>query len=246
MTTYYDALNSFFNSLGAERTASSAQLVYLHLLQLNNRSGNGGSVQVTDRELSRLTQLTRPTITRAKQILKNRGLIDFKSDAKNPRAGTCYELKIFTRRVSQSVSQSLSQSLSQTVSQSDGVPIIRVREDLKTLDKADMRTARARTDCVDTESALVKTWRDNNGAPVTAELLSYFAVLVDKYGVERTDELIKSAANHYGGQYSMTPAFLRKHVEISEGGMTRGKSNVVSIRQRYQSPDTRFDSEFGL
>ena len=242
MTTYYDALNSFFNSLGAERTASSAQLVYLHLLQLNNRSGNGGSVQVTDRELSELTQLTRPTITRAKQILKNRGLIDFKSDAKNPRVGTRYELKIFTRRVS----QSLSQSLSQSVSQSDGVPIIRVREDLKTLDTSDMRSARARTDSVDTESALVKTWRDNNGAPVTAELLSYFAVLVDKYGVERTDELIKSAANHYGGQYSMTPAFLRKHVEISEGGTSRDKSRVVPIRQGYRAPDTRFDSEFGL
>ena len=55
MTTYYDALNSFFKSLGSERLASSAQLIYVHLLHLNNRSGNRGVVQVTDRELNELT-----------------------------------------------------------------------------------------------------------------------------------------------------------------------------------------------
>lgn len=127
-----------------------------------------------------------------------------------------------------------------------GLSIARTREDTdkdlrhdKTVD-----VARARTDTVDADGELVKTWRDNNGAPVTAELLSYLAVLVNKYGAARTDEIIRSASDNYGGQFSMTPAFLKKHVEILEGGRKRGK--VVQLPSEYKKPDTRFDSEFGL
>lgn len=131
--------------------------------------------------------------------------------------------------------------------QPSGLSIARVRKDTdlrQDKDKITSDVARARTDSVDVESRLVTTWRDNNGAPVTAELLSYLSVLVARYGVDRTDEIIRSASDNYGGQFSMTPAFLRKHVQILEGGSKRGK--VVDIHQPFKQPDTRRDSEFGL
>lgn len=44
MEIYYDGLNDFHKLNEQERLASSAQLVYLHLLHMNNRSGNRGYV----------------------------------------------------------------------------------------------------------------------------------------------------------------------------------------------------------
>ena len=84
MDSYYDSLNDFFELNEREHLASSAQLVYLHLLHLNDRSGNGGVVQVSDRQLETMTGLAKQSVTRAKQILKNRGLIDFKTQKGKP------------------------------------------------------------------------------------------------------------------------------------------------------------------
>ena len=85
MTTYYDALNDFYKLNEQEPLAPAAQLVYLHLLHRNNRLGNRGLVQVSDRALETMTGLAKQSVTRAKQSLKNRGLIDFKTDKTNPR-----------------------------------------------------------------------------------------------------------------------------------------------------------------
>ena len=79
MATYYDALNDFYRLNEQERLVSSAQLVYLHLLHINNCHGNSGYIQVSDRELEYRTKLNKNTITTAKRILKNRNFIDFKN-----------------------------------------------------------------------------------------------------------------------------------------------------------------------
>ena len=218
--TYYDALNDFFKSLGSERLASSAQLVYLHLLQLNNRSGNGGVVHVSDRELNELTQLSRPTVTKAKQILKNRGLIDFKTEAKNPHAGTVYILHKF------------SQSVSQSVSQSAGVSNIHVREDVKTLDVSSSVSQSGACACAfnwndETESHLTDLWLKNKGAGVTFELLSYLKFIVEKHGVDFADGLIREMAGALRND-RMTLNYLRGAYNFKLKG---GDTNVRVARQ---------------
>lgn len=90
--TYYDRLNEAFAFYELNSLQSSAQLVHLHLLHLNNRFGNIGQFYISDNRLSLLTGLSQDTITKAKRILKNVGLIDFESDKKKPRKGTLYIL----------------------------------------------------------------------------------------------------------------------------------------------------------
>ena len=93
MTTYYDALNDFYKLNEQEPLAPSAQLLYLHLLHRNNRLGNRGYVQVSDRMLELTTRISKQSVTRAKQSLKNRGLVDFKSEHGKP---TTFTLNFFT------------------------------------------------------------------------------------------------------------------------------------------------------
>ena len=95
MPTYYDALNDFHRRNATQPLHSAAQLLYLHLLHMNNCLGNRGQVKATDRQLEELLRVTRPTITQAKRQLKNAGLIDFDSP-KSPRTGTLYQLPFFT------------------------------------------------------------------------------------------------------------------------------------------------------
>ena len=94
MKTYYDGLNDFHKLNEQERLASSAQLVYLHLLHLNNRSGNRGYVQVSDRELETMTSLAKQSVTRAKQTIKNRGLVSFNTEHGK---STTFTLNFFTQ-----------------------------------------------------------------------------------------------------------------------------------------------------
>lgn len=88
--TYYDRLNEFFIDNEIDPLPPSAQLVYLHLLHVNNRLRNPDLLYLTDSRLAFMTGLSRPAVTDAKRVLKNRGLINFKTDKSNPRAGTRY------------------------------------------------------------------------------------------------------------------------------------------------------------
>ena len=134
MATYYDALNDFYKSNEQERLVSSAQLVYLHLLQLNNRFGNSGRIQVSDRTLEYLTSLNKNTITDAKRTLKNLGLIDFKTEKQKPRQGTTYTLPRFIlgQKLGQKPIQTLGQSVGQTLGQTlSNTPILSIAKDLE-------------------------------------------------------------------------------------------------------------------
>lgn len=133
MASYYDSLNDFFDLNEREHFASSAQLVYLHLLHLNNRSGNGGSVQVSDRQLETMTSLAKQSITRAKQILKNRGLIDFKTQKGKP---TTITLPLTVGHpVGQSVGHLVGHLVGHPVGQSETKASSLVRETRETREK---------------------------------------------------------------------------------------------------------------
>ena len=92
MKTYYDRLNETFGFFESNILPSSAQLVMLWLLHFNNRFGNTGQFYLSDNRLSLLTNLSKGTITNTKRVLKNLGLIDFKSNKDSPRQGTLYIL----------------------------------------------------------------------------------------------------------------------------------------------------------
>ena len=88
--TYYDKLDAFFNGLKDSPMNAAAQLIYLHLLHRIDQKRC--EIEVTDRELMELTGLPKQVVTDAKRRLKSKGLIDFKTDRANPRAGTIYRL----------------------------------------------------------------------------------------------------------------------------------------------------------
>ena len=221
MKTYYDALNEFFRRNEAEPLASSAQLVYLHLLQLNNSTGRSGQVTVSDRKLMTLTQLSRPTITAAKRTLKNVELIDFDGGKHGQRTGTRYTLCIF-------LASDLASDLASRENSN-----IRVREEKESLEGSsfDSSITRARApvnwNC-EIESRLTELWVKNRGAPVSFELLSYFKSLVDKHGLTFVEDVIREAAFGYGGDYNMSGKYLRGCVERKLKG---GDADVRVARQ---------------
>ena len=110
MATYYDGLNDFHKLIAAKRPTSSAQLLGLHLLHLNNLSGNSGSVKVADRELVVRTRLSKQTITEAKRYLKNIGWLDFTIDKDKV---TTYTLTLFSDKVGREVGREVGQQLGQ-------------------------------------------------------------------------------------------------------------------------------------
>ena len=92
MDTYYDRLNAFYRANRQSPLSAHEQLVMLHLLQLNNEHGNCGQFYLSDVLLAERTQVPKSEITPIKRNLKNAGLIDFRTNPHNPRAGTLYTL----------------------------------------------------------------------------------------------------------------------------------------------------------
>ena len=242
MTTYYDALNNFFKSLGSERLASSAQLIYVHLLHLNNRSGNRGVVQVTDRELNELTQLSRPTVTKAKQILKNRGLIDFKTDNRNPHAGTVYNLQIF------------SQSVSQSVSQSGDVPNIRVREDLKDFKTEDLLSTSAATRaCAPVNydiDRLVERWEQSEAfGKIDMLIVAKLTALLESYTCDEIlaamDKAILGNGNKRGINYNYFEAILKggdRNVRVDRHSRRTRTDAVSADKGRFDDDEPDYNA----
>ena len=74
--TYYDRLNIFFAWLEGHKLTASAQLVYLHLLHIDNKSGRTGVIEVSNSKLLDLTNLTKATIIKAKAELQERELVN--------------------------------------------------------------------------------------------------------------------------------------------------------------------------
>lgn len=247
MATYYDALNDFYKSNEQERLVSSAQLVYLHLLHINNCHGNSGYIQVSDRELEYRTKLNKNTITTAKRILKNRGLIDFKTNAKKPHEGTTYVLTFFMigQTLGQSSIQTLGQSVGQTLGQTlSNSFLTSTQEDLR-LKKEDKEKStitanacagvRVNRDFENEEiGEIVDYWEQSRFGRLDFELISKLETYVKRYGFSEVKAAMDSAKESNGSPYGVSFAYFATVLEnrqkpklkvISKGGEKHGTTS---------------------
>lgn len=77
--TYYDRLNAFYKFIASNKLKPSSQLLYLHLIQINNELRNVNAFFISDRALSERTGLSLASVNESKAVLKNFALIDFKT-----------------------------------------------------------------------------------------------------------------------------------------------------------------------
>lgn len=238
--TYYDALNDFFKRNGIQPLTSSAQLVYLHLLQLNNRHGRSGQVTVSDRELMKLTQFTTHTITAAKRTLKSLGLIDFDGGKRGERRGTIYTLPIFC-------GGDCGSDCGGDCGSGENSNI-RVREEIKTEDIQSINRSACACENFwndEVESHLSELWLKNKGVTITFELLSQLKFIVEKHGVDFADRLIREMAGALKND-RMTLNYLRGAYNFKlKGGdnnAQRKRAKVVAIgEQSYAIPECTGD-----
>ena len=250
MATYYDGLNDFYKLNELNPLQSSAQLVYLHLLHLNNRLGNSGTVQVSDRELGLRTSLSKQTITEAKRTLKNRGLIDFKTDRDKPHKGTTYTLTFFAT-VGQTVGQRLGQTVGQTVGQPALVSYTLAREDprletdcsvgqsARTRDtkKEEVTLSNRDTQASETEpiDELVDYWeRTLRGGRMTAEHQSeLFIYLKDpEKGFAWVKEAMKEASDANSNPHGLSFKLLRGVMEKKAKPKNQTRQPVLKGSER--------------
>ena len=76
--TLIDRFNFFFHLLQSKKISPSVQIVYLHYLHFWNLSRREISFYCSDRDVAKSTGLSLHSITTAKQVLKNFGLLDWK------------------------------------------------------------------------------------------------------------------------------------------------------------------------
>ena len=234
MATYYDALKDFFKRNEARPLASSAQLVYLHLLQLNNCHGRSGLVTVSDGKLAELTQLSRPTVTTAKRTLKSAGLIDFDGGKCGARHGTRYTLRIF-----------LAGDLAGDLASGEN-PNIRVREDLdvKTLDVSAVSATRACAPVNYEIDRLIDRWEQSAAlGKLDMLIVSKLNALLESYTCEEIlaamDKAILGNDNKHGVSYNYVESILKggeRNVRVARRPATSratgtDRRNVVELAQ---------------
>ena len=157
MATYYDALNYTYDLYAKKTPSCATRLLGLYLLQLHNRNGNTGTFEVTDRELSLISGLSKNTITESKRVLKNLGLIDFHTNKHNPKKSTTYTFPFFSEKVGQTLGQSVGQSVGQSSRLSTSLNLTK-KERQKTEDDAGAREGKAEFDPNDIQEVWAKSF----------------------------------------------------------------------------------------
>ena len=211
---------------------ASAQLVHLHLLHINNCFGNPGQFYCTDNRLAIYTNLSADSITKAKRILKNCGLIDFITDKKNPRKGTLYILPC--QRCNQQCNQ---QGKKQGNQQGNSIGVLsntlRIKE--KDIEKDSINTdttitrTREKTAC---SEEVAKAWLMAEGEYPHGYTDQWLLLLEQEYTAEKLVDAIKAAVagNHEARiTINFVRAILKKQKSVGEkddGG--RKASGVVS------------------
>lgn len=120
--TYYDRLNKFYNELSRIKLKPSSQLLYLHLLQINNEFRWVSSFYYSDRALSERTGMSLRTISESKAVLKNFGLIDFKT--------VNHKTKYFLQQVSEGETLSETPKMQNTIQNSQVRPSVTVSNNI--------------------------------------------------------------------------------------------------------------------
>ena len=101
-------LDAFCTIAEADELPASAQVIYIHLLNINGRLHWREWFSVANSMMEKLTGLTNKTIVSAKNRLKQSGLIDYKSDGKKT---TRY--RIITHDSTQDCKQNTIQAITQ-------------------------------------------------------------------------------------------------------------------------------------
>ncbi len=249
MATYYDGLNDFYKFNESRPLQSSAQLVYLHLLHENNRLGNSGTFQLSDRELEIRTSLSKNTITEAKRTLKNRGLIDFKTYRNNPNKGTTYTL-LFFAEVGQLVGQEVGQTLGQRVGQPSLVPYTAHAKDLRLKTEENEDEARARelkeanklkeVNARTCEMDVHELWEYETGFKLTGSVAYELETLERTYGRESFHAaLIKAVASKDSARLRFN--YFKSILEGKKGDKKLERERVDKNQRRnereYEVPD---------
>ena len=257
MATYYDGLNYAFKLFEDDPPASSAQLIFLHLLHENNRHGNTGTVKISDRELGHRTRLSKQTITEAKRTLKNRGLIDFHTDRDKPKAPTVYTLPLFTlgQIVGQDIGQEVGQTLGQKVGHEGFVSYTAHAKDLRLKTEEinnnntctrELKETNALNEVGEHASdldAIIDEWQESPCfAKLDFQLISELDVLLKKLGVsairEAMDKAKRSNSNRNGVSFSYFKAIL-ENTKGDKPSAKRGRKSVRTVQGEYDKSNTR-------
>lgn len=243
MATYYDALNCTYRLFEIDPPPPSAQLIYVHLLHLNNRLGNTGTVKISDRELGLRTRLSKQTITEAKRQLKNRGLIDFKTDRDSPAKTTTYTLTFFSEKVGQELGQELGQEVGQEVGQSALFPIhtraIEDKEERKKNKDEIQSRGREHLKVVENEEEeeideLMEYWEHAGGAKLNQLILSELAALLKDHTMPKIKKAIDEASL---GNNNPKYGFSLNYLKLKLSDIEKAEKGGVSNARRQQTID---------
>lgn len=101
---YIKQLNGFFDSLLVNPLSVTAQTLYVHLLDINNRCGWKERFTVANTVLQSRATLSRQQLDRARNELKQKGYIDYEKGSGN-KAGiyliVCFDTQLVTQRDTQ-------------------------------------------------------------------------------------------------------------------------------------------------
>lgn len=237
MGTYYDALNDAYEVFESRRLSgkavpASAQLIFLHILHSWNCSKRTGTVRLSDYGLSLRTGLSKQTITDAKRLLKNIGLIDFPS-----RGGTIteYTIKIFSAKsaVGHQPCNKVGQEVGHLVGRSPLVnygPGQNVGESEESRESPEMRGREigggggAGACESKLSSRVITTWRTYNGRSLIPSEAAQVARWIDDNGEDWFIRLIPHAWDKCEGD-RMTFAYLRGFVERELNPHTHAKKS---------------------
>ena len=198
-------LNRFFDKATEQTLSGSDQLIYLHLFNKFNRAHWTETISVRDAELLELCRLydtngkpsSIETIRNAKARLKAKGFIDFTAGKGNKP--TEYRL----------IDLAPADTPADTPADRSANSIIRVREDVKTLDINSSSSARAREKIDEAQ----EHWELIKGGRLTFEHLSELQVLIDKHGLEWLKARMTEASDANGNSHGLSMKFFRAFIK---------------------------------
>lgn len=242
--TLIDYFRGFHDLKQKLNLSASAQAVYLSLLGEFNTARFPEQLSISDRVLATLAGLKSvATAHDAKRILKNAGLIDFKS---NRGSGTVYTLMANHLSKGQpNTCRTLTEHLPNTCRTVGGSSYIRTREEEETLDNiSSSSNARARArdniELADAVDEAVGYW---SGGKLTADLQSKLAVYLERHDLQWVKAAMDKAVFENGNRYGVSPKWLflimdqlenPQPLRIVKGGEKRGR--IVATSASSASP----------
>lgn len=233
--TYYDNLNAFHKANECDPLPASAQLVFLHLLHKNNCLGNTGQFHCSDAELLRRSNLSAPTITQAKRILKNKGYLDFKTDKANPRAGTLYFLaNHLSNHLGNHLGKDLGKDLGNPteIISSDRSPHIKTKEGEV---EEDAHATATNTPLSQNSKAVMDAWLMYEGEKLKGGYALDFIELENTYGTQELVDAIKAAA-----QSNTRPRLSYNFVKaVLLNQLKGGDKREIKVQREESKPEPR-------